>query len=217
MNSRPPLFLSRPQVVRGLLATGAFGITARFGTGCTPAPAATTSSTTGAGAANMGFIYVGAKDDYGWNQAHHEGAAGVSKELTWAKTVEEASVPETTAVEETMLNMINQDGITALFPTSYGYFDPYILKVAKEYPEVQFFHCGSLYQEGVSPKNVGSYFGDVDESQYIAGVVAASTFKTKKLGFIAAKPINPVLRNINGFTLGARSVDPATGALGTNN
>ena len=32
--------------------------------------------------------------------------------------------------------------------------------------------------------------------------------KTKKLGFVAAKPIPQVLRNINAFTLGARSVDP---------
>jgi simple sugar transport system substrate-binding protein len=32
--------------------------------------------------------------------------------------------------------------------------------------------------------------------------------KKKKLGFIAAKPIPQVLRNINAFALGARSVDP---------
>jgi simple sugar transport system substrate-binding protein len=33
--------------------------------------------------------------------------------------------------------------------------------------------------------------------------------KSKKLGFIAAKPIPQVLANINAFTLGARSVNPA--------
>ena len=43
-----------------------------------------------------GFIYVGPKDDYGYNQAHAEGKVGVSK-LPWVKSVEEASVPETTA------------------------------------------------------------------------------------------------------------------------
>src|SRR6187399_859975 len=79
---------------------------------------------------SMGFIYVGPKDDYGYNQAHSEGCAGVQK-LTWVKGVEEASVPETTAVQETMRNMINQDGVQVLFPTSFGYFDPHILKVAK--------------------------------------------------------------------------------------
>ena len=43
----------------------------------------------------MGFIYVGPKDDYGYNQAHSQGCAGVQK-LKWVKAEEEASVPETT-------------------------------------------------------------------------------------------------------------------------
>jgi len=155
----------------------------------------------------MGFIYVGPKDDYGYNQAHSEGCAGVQK-LPWVKAVEEASVPETTAVQETMRNMINLDGAQALFPTSFGYFDPHILKVAKQYPSVQFFHCGGLYTEGKHPKNVGSYFGYIDEAVYVSGIVAGHTTKSGKLGFIAAKPIPQVLRNINAFTLSARSVNP---------
>ncbi len=157
----------------------------------------------------MGFIYVGPKDDYGYNQAHAAGKEGVSK-MPGVKTVEEAQVPETIAVQETMRNMIEQDGATALFPTSFGYFDPHILKVAKQYPKVQFIHCGGLYTPGKHPANVGSYFGYIDEAQYVAGIVAAHTSKTGKLGFIAAKPIPQVLRNINSFTLGARSVKPAT-------
>ena len=42
----------------------------------------------------------------------------------------------------------------------------------------------------------------------MAGIVAGLTTKTNKLGFIAAKPIPQVLRNINSYTLGARSVNP---------
>jgi basic membrane protein A and related proteins len=155
----------------------------------------------------MGFIYVGPKDDYGYNQAHSEGCAGVQK-LPWVKAIEEASVPETTAVQETMRNMIHQDGAQILFPTSFGYFDPHILKVAKQNPNVQFLHCGGMYTEGKHPKNVGSYFGYIDEAVYISGIVAGHSTKSGKLGFIAAKPIPQVLRNINAFTLGARSVNP---------
>jgi basic membrane protein A len=155
----------------------------------------------------MGFIYVGPKDDYGYNQAHAQGKEGVSK-LPGVKTVEEANVPETIAVQETMKNMIVEDGAKVLFPTSFGYFDPHILKVAKQFPEVQFLHCGGLYIDGKHPKNVGSYFGYIDESEYVSGIVAAMTTKTNKLGFIAAKPIPQVLRNINSFTIGAKSVNP---------
>lgn len=196
---------SRRQVIRGLLATAAFGVTAKFGTGCT----ASESSAAGGGEGmTVGFIYVGPKDDYGYNQAHAEGAAGMVAKHSAVELVEEANVPETTAVAESMRSMIDIDGATMLFPTSFGYFDPHILKLAEEYPDVQFFHCGGLYQEGTHPKNVGSYYGYIDEAQYIAGIVAAMTSKTGKLGFIAAKPIPQVLRNINSFALGARSANP---------
>ena len=207
MSTRRSLYLSRRQVVRGILATTAFGVTSKFGTGCSSSTESKASSGGGGKPIVMGFIYVGPKDDYGYNQAHAEGKAGVSK-LDWVKTVEQANVPETTDVQEAMRNMIEQDGATVVFPTSFGYFDPHILKIAQDYPEVQFIHCGGLYQEGKHPKNVGSYFGYIDEAEYVAGIVAAKTSKTGKLGFIAAKPIPQVLRNINSFTLGARSVNP---------
>src|SRR5580698_4111576 len=155
----------------------------------------------------IGFIYVGPKDDYGYNQAHAFGAASVSK-LPGVKVLEEANVPETVAVEETMRDMIVQDNATVLFPTSFGYYDPHILKVAKKFPKIQFFHCGGFYVAGKHPDNVGTYFGYIDEAEYVSGIVAGSTTKSNKLGFVAAKPIPQVLRNINSFTLGARSVNP---------
>jgi basic membrane protein A len=200
------LSLSRRQVVRGLLATAAFGITTKLGTGCTSQGGA--SAEGGNETITVGFIYVGPKDDYGYNQAHAEGAAGMAAKSPGVTLVEEANVPETTAVAESMRSMIDIDGAKMIFPTSFGYFDPHILKLAEEYPDVQFFHAGGLYQEGVHPKNIASYFGYIDEAQYIAGIVAALTSQTGKLGFIAAKPIPQVLRNVNSFTLGARSVKP---------
>jgi basic membrane protein A len=45
----------------------------------------------------IGFIYVGPKDDYGYNQAHAIGAASVAK-MPGVKVLEEANVPETVAV-----------------------------------------------------------------------------------------------------------------------
>ena len=79
------------------------------------------------------------------------------------------------AVQKTMESMINLDGATVVFPTSFGYFDPHILKEAGKFKNVTFLHCGGLYQEGKHPANVGSYFGYIDEAQYVAGIVAAMT------------------------------------------
>ncbi len=205
-----PIRISRRQVVRGLLATTAFGAATKLG-GCSPSPEGEASSGTddgGEGEVVVGFIYVGPKDDFGYNQAHAEGAQAMAA-VPGIRIVEEANVPETSAVLETMRSMIEIDGATVIFPTSFGYFDPYMLEMAAEFPEVQFFHAGGLYQEGVHPDNVGSYFGYIDEAQYVSGVVAGRMSETGQLGFVAAIPIPQVLRNINSFTLGAQSVNPA--------
>ena len=155
----------------------------------------------------VGVIYVGPRDDFGYNQAQ-AAAAAEAKKLPGIKVVEEENVPETAAVTKSMTGMIKQDGAKLLFPTSFGYFDPYMIALALKEPEVRFSHCGGLWTAAKDPKNTGSYFGYIDECQYLNGVIAGHMTKSKKLGFVAAKPIPQVLRNINAFTMGARSVDP---------
>lgn len=160
-----------------------------------------------AGDLTVGFIYVGPKDDYGYNQAHAEGAAAV-KEMAGVTVVEEENVPETVDVQNTMESMINFDGATLLFPTSFGYFDPHILEVAPKHPDVRFQHAAGLWSADKHPMNVGSYFGYIGMGQYLNGITAGHATQTKKIGFVAAKPIPQVLQNINSFLLGARAVDP---------
>jgi len=122
--------------------------------------------------------------------------------------VEEENVAETVDVVQSMESMINLDGATLLFPTSFGYFNPFILETAPKYPDVRFQHAAGLWTDGM-PTNVGSYFGYIGMGQYLNGVVAGHMSQTKKIGFVAAKPIPQVLMNINSFLLGARSVDPS--------
>jgi len=155
----------------------------------------------------IGAVYVGSRDDYGYNQSHAEAVAEIKK-LPYISVVEEERVPETIAVQKSMQAMIEQDDAKLIFATSFGYFDPYVLKLGAQYPKIRFAHCGGLWTPK-DPKNTGSFFGYIDECEYLSGVVAAHVSKSKKLGFIAAKPIPQVLRNINSFTLGAQSVDPS--------
>ncbi|MEJ2106473.1 MAG: BMP family ABC transporter substrate-binding protein [Acidiferrobacteraceae bacterium] len=186
----------RRSILKGIAAVGAAGVLNRFGLRTAEA----------ADKVNMGFIYVGSRDDYGYNQSHYQGKTEVGK-LSWVNAFDQENVPETVEVEKVMESMINLDGAQVLFPTSFGYFNPHILKEAKKYPNVTFLHCGGLWKKGM-PTNVGSYFGYIDEPVYLSGLVAGLTTKTNKLGFIAAIPIPQVLRNINNFTLAARSVNP---------
>lgn len=155
----------------------------------------------------VGFIYVGPKDDFGYNQSHAEGAAAV-KAMAGVTVVEEENVPESQDVQNTMESMINFDGANLLFPTSFGYFNPHILELAPKHESVRFEHCGGLWNANDHPTNVGSYFGYIGMGQYLNGICAGHATKTKKIGFVAAKPIPQVLNNINSFLLGARTVDP---------
>ena len=154
----------------------------------------------------IGFVYVGSRDDYGYNQAHAQGAAALKK-LPGIKVVEEEKVAETDAVEKTMESMINLDGASLLFPTSFGYYSPHVTKIAAKYPKLRFEHCGGLWTDK-DPKNAGSYFGYIDEAEHVSGIIAGYSTKTGKLGFVAAKPIPQVLRNINAFMLGAKLANP---------
>ncbi len=205
------LILPRRTVVRGLLSFGAFGVTSQLWTGCTnssPSSAESASPTASSKEPmTIGFIYVGPKDDFGYNQAHADAAASMASAFPWVKLVEEASIPETTAVQETMRNMIEQNGAKVIFPTSWGYFDPHSLQLAQKYPEVQFLHPNHPLDPS-NPKNIGSYFSALMEPAYLTGIVAASMSKTGKLGFVIPKPIPVVLQEVNSFTLGAKSINP---------
>ena len=154
----------------------------------------------------VGALYVGPKDDYGWNQSHSEGVRAL-KTLAGVSVIEEERVPETVEVQKSMESMIALDHAALIFATSYGYWD-FMLKVAPKFPQSVILHAGPEVWKDSMPKNVGSYNGYIDEAQYVSGIVAAHTSKTGKLGFIAAKPYPVAIRNINAFTLGARTVNP---------
>src|ERR1700759_4237155 len=185
------------RISRRRLLQGSAALTVGSALGVRPGAAADTT---------IGFIYVGSRDDYGYNQAHAVAAAALKK-MPGIKIIEEEKVPETDAVEKTMESMINLDGASLVFPTSFGYFSPHMVKMANKYPKVRFEHCGGLWTDK-DPKNAGSYFGYIDEAQYISALAAGPPPKTGNLGFVAAKPIPQVLRNINAFTLGAKLANP---------
>ncbi|MEM7529936.1 MAG: BMP family ABC transporter substrate-binding protein [Pseudomonadota bacterium] len=153
----------------------------------------------------IGFIYVGPRDDYGWNQAHAVAAASIA-EAPGISLVEQERVPETEEVARVMEGMIQLDGVKVLFPTSFGYW-PFIQELAPKYPDVLFIHAGGLWKPGDQPNTIG-YRGYMEEPHYLAGIAAGHLSKTGKLGFIGAKPLYFVFNNCNGLTLGARSVNP---------
>jgi basic membrane protein A len=155
----------------------------------------------------VGIVYVGARDDFGWNQAHAV-AIKALKAVPGVKVVEEENVSETDACSKSMESMINLDGAGLVLATSFGYYSPFVVDLAKKYPKVEFRHAAPLWNKDKDPINAGSYFGYLNQGHYVDGVAAGLSTKTGKLGFVAAKPFASVLSNINSFMLGARSVNP---------
>ena len=166
--------------------------------------AAPSSSTTVEGL-KVGFIYIGTVGDVGYTYAHDQGRQAIDTKFKdqGVTTIKVESIPETAEVEKAMKNLIDQ-GCKAIFATSFGYMD-FVEKVAKENPNVKFFHC-SGYKSNTT--NFVNYFGKIEQPRYLSGIVAGLKTKSNKIGYVAAMPIPEVIRGIDAFTLGARSVNP---------
>ena len=53
-----------------------------------------------------------------------------------------------------------------------------------------------------------TYMGKVYEARYLSGIVAGMKTKTNKIGYVAAYNFGEVIRGINAFALGVKSVNP---------
>ena len=152
----------------------------------------------------VGFIYVGPVGDAGWTYAHDQGRLEMEKNLgAKVKTTFVESVPEG-ADAERVIRKLAADGNKLIFTTSFGYMNP-TEKVAKAFPNVVFLHATG-FKTG---KNMGVYESRLYEGAYLNGVLAGKMTKSNTLGVVASFPIPEVIRNINAFTLGAQSVNPA--------
>jgi simple sugar transport system substrate-binding protein len=152
----------------------------------------------------VGFVYVGPVGDVGWTYAHDQGRLAMEKALgDKVKTTFVESVPEG-ADAERVIRKLAADGNKLIFATSFGYMNS-MEKVAKAYPDVVFEHATGYKRAA----NLGTYETRLYEGAYLIGVIAGKMTKTNTLGVVASFPIPEVVRNINAFTLGAQSVNPA--------
>ena len=167
--------------------------------------ASSSDSAPGADATTIGFIAVGPKDDFGYNQAVYDGIRAVADANPEVKILEAYNIPENDQAVEALQTMVDQ-GATILFATSFGHLDA-ARQIAAANPGVAVLHQGGLV-DATSPVNLGTYYGTVYEPVYLAGIAAGAATKTNVLGFVYGYPVPQVVANINAFTLGAQSVNP---------
>jgi simple sugar transport system substrate-binding protein len=172
-----------------------------------PAPAASLT---------VGFVYIGPREDLGWNQSHAVAATAL-KGVPGIRVVQAGYLPESTDYgsgkddAETRAYTAAMEGLVAddagvIFSTSFG-DDPFLLAMAKKYPDVV-FRLASALASSDYPKNVGCQNALIYQGHYVNGVAAGLCTTTNQLGFVAGMPFGPVLLNVNSFLLGCRQTNP---------
>ncbi|KAA5607511.1 BMP family ABC transporter substrate-binding protein [Roseospira marina] len=151
----------------------------------------------------VGFIYVGPVGDFGWSHQHDQGRQGVEEALGDAvETTYVESVPEG-ADAERVLTQLAASGHDLIFTTSFGFMNA-TLKAARKFPNVKFEHATGYKRAD----NVSTYAARFYEGRYVIGVIAGHMTKSNTIGYIASVPIPEVVRGVNAFTQGLRSVNP---------
>jgi len=151
----------------------------------------------------IGFIYVGPTGDHGWTYRHDIGRQDVEKHFgDKVKTKYIESVSEGPDAERVMRSMA-MEGMDIIFATSFGYMNS-MVKVAKEFPNVKFEHATG-YKQG---PNLSTYGLRLYQARHVQGVIAGMMTKTNKICYVGAFPIPEVIREINTYYLGAKSVNP---------
>lgn len=150
----------------------------------------------------VSLVLTGAADDGGWNQSHYEALKLLEEEMNLRLICRE-NVPETDDSIVAVIDELAQEGVSVICAAGWGYGKS-ILSVNEKYPDIMFLHCAGTEESG----NVSCFFGRMYQARYLTGIAAAMKSESKQLGYVAAMKTDEVIRGINAFTLGARSVDP---------
>ena len=163
-----------------------------------------------------GFVYIGPREDWGWNQSFAVAGAAL-RGVPNVRVVQAGYLPESTnygsgkddpetrAYTAAMEGLI-ADGARLIFSTSFDH-DPFLLALAKKYPDVVFRQASTRASDD-DPKNVGSQNALINQGHYVNGVAAGLCTTTNTLGFVAGMAFAPVLLNVNSFLLGCRQTNP---------
>ena len=149
----------------------------------------------------IGFVYVSPVGNAGFSYSHDIARRQLEKE-PGVTTAFEENIHEGPDAER-VIRMMAQNNTDIIIATSFGFMNS-TLKVAADFPELNFLHC-SGYK---TAPNMSSFFGRMYQPRYLTGLVAGKMTKSNIIGYVAAYPIPEVIRGINSFTLGVREVNP---------
>ncbi len=167
----------------------------------------------------IGFIFLHDENStYDKNFLDAAKAATEALGLKADQVVFKTNVPEGNECYESAADLADQ-GCDIVFANSFGH-EPYMLKAAKEFPEVQFCHATGTTAHTENVDNFHNAFASIYEGRYLAGIAAGMklnemiesgkiTADEAKMGYVGAYTYAEVISGYTSFYLGAKSVCPS--------
>ncbi|MBO4360056.1 MAG: BMP family ABC transporter substrate-binding protein, partial [Eubacteriaceae bacterium] len=171
----------------------------------------------------VGFIFLhDDKSTYDLNFMEAAKAAQAELGLSDDQVIFVDSIDESVDCYNTAVDLVDQ-GCSIIFADSFGH-EEWMIKAAKEFPDVQFSHATGVkaHTEGVA--NFHNAFATIFEGRFLAGVAAgmklnemieAGTITPEQavIGYVGAFPYAEVVSGYTSFFLGARYICPSATML----
>lgn len=206
-----------------------FGLAACSGgdtTETTPAESGTAettpAATDGAKTVKVGLICIGDENDQGYTYNFIRGQEAATEALA-AKGINvewsiKWNIGEDSSCEEANIELA-EEGCQLIINNSFG-FEEYMLKVAPDYPDIQFIACTNQASAADDLPNTHNAFANIYEGRYLAGVVAGMKMQEMidngeitpdqaVIGYVGAYSFAEVISGFTAYYLGAKSVCPS--------
>ncbi len=166
----------------------------------------------------VGFIFLhDANSTYDKNFMDAADAACEKLGLSDSQIFMKTGIPEGEECYTTAKELVNA-GCQVIFADSFGH-EPYMIKAAKEFPNVQFCHATGTRGKIEGVGNYHTAFAEIYKGRYLAGIAAGMklnemiaegkfTAQDAKMGYVGAYPYAEVISGYTSFYLGAKSVCP---------
>ncbi|MCI9332788.1 MAG: BMP family ABC transporter substrate-binding protein, partial [Oscillibacter sp.] len=188
----------------------------------TQQPADSGSEPAGDKTIKVGLICIGDENDQGYTynfirgkEAATEALAAKGITVDW---VVKWNIGEDSGCEDANIELAD-DGCDLIINNSFG-FEPFMLKVAPDYPEIEFIACTNQASWGDNLENTHNAFANIYEGRYLAGIVAGMKLQQMidegtisadqaVIGYVGAFSFAEVISGFTSYFLGARSVCPS--------
>ncbi len=170
----------------------------------------------------VGLLCIGDENDQGYSynfiQGRDEATALLAADGINVEWVTKYNIGEDSSCTDANIEAV-AEGCEIIFNNSYG-FEPYMLEVAKEYPDITFVGCTNCASRFDGLDHTHNAFANIYEGRYVAGVVAGMKLnqmieegrikpEQAVIGYVGAYSFAEVISGFSAYYLGAKSVCPS--------